>query len=235
MHKEEAIAAAPGQIGVARRAWQRLRQFWQEPPVDSAETLRDLLSAHGSYIAQKCAIDYCRVKAGAFSHSLFKEQPFIDALTVCRWESFAATVADLIIVMEGHLRPHVAGVDSRVRLSERLTAMYPEILHAYPLPDHRPEGWDDAIAAFAARMSAVRMAPPLPPPEVALSSARRLFDTLPIHTNMRKADQEAVFGSVKFQMVGFCHSLHARVRVEPVLRDLLGSPADPPAEPPPPS
>ncbi|MBM3564844.1 MAG: hypothetical protein FJX42_01875 [Alphaproteobacteria bacterium] len=181
------------------------------------------MSERAAFLAQKVAIDYCRGKTGSFSHSLFKEKPFRDALEVCRWESFAATLADLLILAEGVLRPRaqIEGGDSAKRVADALAAMYPSILADYPLPTHRAgKDWSDVEAEFAIRFAAARNAASGEPARVARHSAGRLFATLPIHTSMRELDEEIVHGAVLFRMVAIHQELTRRADPPALVRAL---------------
>src|SRR5512134_3180960 len=117
---------------VLRRVISRLRPA----RIAAVDALGTFLQERASRIAQKCAIDYCRGKTGLASYALFTEKPFLDALDVCRWETFAAVLGDLLIVAEGLLRSHVAA-EQRLRLSEAFTALYSAVLAALPPPAHR--------------------------------------------------------------------------------------------------
>jgi hypothetical protein len=207
-----------------RTRWSKLRDLWQSPPIATRESLRDFISARASLVCQKVAVDYCRGKTGLFSYALFEEKVFQDALAVCRWESFAATLADLLIMTEGILRPKaevLGGVAVARRVGDALAGFYSEILASYPLPAHRADnGWADAKAAFAIRFAAARAAPPRPPVEVADHSARRLFETLPIHADMRQLDEEIVHGAVRFRLIAAHQELMRRARVPELIESL---------------
>ena len=200
----------------ARAIGLKLRGLWRDPPIETPESLRDFIATRAALVAQKVAVDYCRGKTGLFSHALFEEKEFQDALTVCRWESFAATLADIIVLVEGLLRPEAAsagGADTSGRVGKALARLYSEILASYPVPIHRTaKGWSDAEATFAIRFAAAAAAPPRAPVDIAEHSARRLFETLPIHTNMREFDEEIVFGAVRFRLVGVHQELIRRAR-----------------------
>lgn len=192
------------------RVWRRMRERLRPAPVATADALGTFLQERASLIAQKCAIDYVRGKTGLASHTLFTEPTFLKALEICRWESFATVLGDLTIVAEGHLRAHVAP-EQRARMREALRAMYAATLAALPLPAHRPDGWGDAIGAFNARLESAAGGEPKRALDVADHSARRLFDTLPIHISMRELDEEPVFGSVRFRMVAVSQEMGRRL------------------------
>jgi hypothetical protein len=201
------------------RLLSRLRDSMRPQPIASRESLQSFLEERSLLIAQKCAIDYCRGKTGLASHALFTEKPFLDALDVCRWESFEAVLGDLLILTEGCLRPYAHG-EQRARLCAALAALHGAILGAAQPPAHRAQGWDDEHAAFAARLQAASAAPPRPAVEVAEHSARRLFDTLPIHSSMRALDEEVVFGAVRFRMIAVNQELRRRAAASELVRDL---------------
>ena len=190
-------------------------------PIASRDALRTFLQERASLIAQKCAIDYCRGKTGLASYALFTERPFLEALDICRWESFAAVLGDLTIVAEGQLRPHVSP-ERQGLLRDTLLALYKEILESLPLPVHRPHGWSDAVEAFIPRLASAGAAPPQQALDVADHSARRMFDTLPIHSNMRELDEEVVFGAVRFRMIAVSQEMRRRSAPAELARRLAG-------------
>ncbi|MGH6961936.1 MAG: hypothetical protein ACREE7_15750 [Dongiaceae bacterium] len=172
-------------------------------------------------IAQKCAIDYCRGKTGLASYALFSEKPFLDALEVCRWESFAAVLGDLLIVAEGKLRPEVPAGE-HLRLVEALAGLYSATLAARPAPAHRTGGWGDAITAFDLRLRAASAGGPRQALDVADHSARRLFETLPIHARYRELDEEVVYGAVRFRMIAVSQEMERRIAAAELAGQLVG-------------
>jgi hypothetical protein len=204
------------------RPWRRLRERLRPEPIATADALKAFLEERAALIAQKCGIDYCRGKTGLASYALFTEEPFIKALEVCRWETFVTVLGDLVIVTEGYLRPHVtAGQHSR--LLERLIGVYSAVLAAVPAPAHRVQGWGDAIAAFTQRLNTVGLGAPQRALDVADHSAKRLFDTLPIHASMRALDEEVVYGAVRFRMIAVSQEMQRRLRAADLAGRLLAA------------
>ncbi|MCC6195015.1 MAG: hypothetical protein IT518_11155 [Burkholderiales bacterium] len=193
------------------RHWRRLRQRLRPEPIATAGAFKAFVEERAWLIAQKCAIDYCRGKTGLASYALFTEKPFLDALDVCRWETFAAVLGDLLIIAEGHLRVH-APADQRLQLRGALASTYSSMLAATPAPSHRKNGWGEAMDEFAARLEAAGTGEPRRALDVADHSAKRLFDTLPIHLNMRRLDEEVVYGAVRFRMVAVSQEMQRRLR-----------------------
>ena len=201
-------------------AWRRLRERLRPAPITTVAALKTFLEERASLIAQKCAIDYCRGKTGLASFALFTEKPFIDALTICRWETFVIVLGDLLLIAEGQLRAHVA-VEQRALLHEALFDLYSSALVPLPALTHRPDGWHDSISAFAARLETAGIGEPKLALDVADHSARRLFDTLPIHISMRELDKEVVYGAVRFRMIAVSQEMQRRLHAADVVRQLL--------------
>lgn len=205
---------------IVESLWKRLAARLRPAPIASAAALRTFLEERAALIAQKCAIDYCRGKTGLASYALFTEKPFLDALDVCRWETFVAVLGDLLIVTEGCLRPHLPTAQ-HPRLRAALDALHTASLAALPAPAHRPEGWREATASFSARLEAACLGPPHQALDVADHSAQQLFDTLPIHASMRELDEEVVYGAVRFRMIAVSQELRRRLHAAELLSDLL--------------
>jgi hypothetical protein len=198
----------------------RLSEVFRPPSIASVETFTRFLEERASLIAQKCAVDYCRGKTGLASYALFTEKPFLDAFDICRWEAFASVLGDLFIVAEGQLRPYM-DADARFRLCDVFVGHYASVLKTLPAPVHRPQGWDDCVASFSLRMRATMSGDPQQALDVADHSAKRLFDTLPIHTRYRNLDEEVVYGAVRFRMIAVSQELQRRLRADDLVRELL--------------
>ncbi|MGQ0545079.1 MAG: hypothetical protein ACT4P3_07065 [Betaproteobacteria bacterium] len=201
---------------VLERVMARLRP----KPVATVDALKVFLEERSLLIAQKCAIDYCRGKTGLASYALFTEARFLEALEVCRWEAFAAVLGDLLILLEGQLRPH-AGADRRQQLCEALNRVHAEILAATATPAHRTGGWADVIGSFALRLAAASAAEPRRAVDVADHSAKRLFDTLPIHSSYRELDEEVVYGAVRFRVIAMSGEMKQRLAAAELAEALL--------------
>jgi hypothetical protein len=204
------------------RLWRRLRERHRPAPIATADELKAFLEERAALIAQKCAIDYCRGKTGLASFALFTEKPFLEALDVCRWETFVTVLGDLLIIAEGHLRAHAAA-EQHARLHGALLAMYSAVLAPLPAPAHRPDGWGDAIATFTIRLAEASRRNPQQALDVADHSAKRLFDTLPIHASMRALDEEVVYGAVRFRMIAVSQEMHRRVHTADLVGRLLAA------------
>ena len=167
--------------------------------------LAGFLDREAAFLSQQASIEYSRARTGLLSQRIFNEDAFLAALDVCRWEAFAAVLADMIVITEGRLRPLVG--QRSLEMRTMLEHLYGDILARYPLPEHRPQGWSDVIQALPQRLARAQLAPPRPPHSIAVRSAKRLFETLPFHPSVRKNDKEMVVNSVRFGMVRFCERM----------------------------
>ena len=57
--------------------------------------------------------------------------------------------------------------------------------------------------------------------ELADHSAKRLFDTLPIHISMRRLDEEVVYGAVRFRVIAVSQEMERRLAAADLARQLL--------------
>jgi len=175
-------------LGVLRRLASRRARI-----VD-ADGLADFLAGRTAFVSQKSALDYCRARAGIGWTQLFREDEFGRAIERCRWESYAAVLADVGEVALIYLR-HCGGEgpDIATGLGRAVRAA----LVRHPVPGHRAD-WSEACDTAQARLHRALLAPPRPVHRVGSSSARKVFDVLPIHTNLKAHDREMVVNNVRF-------------------------------------
>ena len=205
---------------VSGSVWRRLQARLRPAPIATIGALQGFLRERALFLAQKCAIDYCRGKTGLASYALFTEKRFLDALDVCRWETFLAVLGDLLILTEGIMRPHTAPAPQS-RLGDALIALHAAILADLPAPAHRAQGWGDATDSFAPRLISASAGTPPQAIKVADHSAQRLFETLPIHSSYRELDEEVVYGAVRFRMIALSGEMQRRFAVPELVRQLL--------------
>ncbi|MBI3514670.1 MAG: hypothetical protein HY060_11495 [Proteobacteria bacterium] len=193
-----------------------LKEMLRPPRIDTAAAFRDFVTGESALIAQKTATSYCRAKTLVFSHALFAETVFIEALARCRWEAFAAVLGDVLVISEGLLRAHAA---SRT-LAPTLADLFDAVLAGHQRPTHRPEGWRDVECAFRQRIAESAAGEMPDPVQVALRSARRLYEELPIHTNYRAIDEGVIEASITFQMVALSDKMRRCIDAPAVARAL---------------
>ena len=211
--------AAPA-AGPVARLWRRLKARLRPEPIATTDALKTFLAERAALIAQKCEIDYCRGKTGLASYALFTEEPFLKALDLCRWETFATVLGDLLILAEGALRPQVT-LEQHRRLCTALIGLHSAVLASVPAPVHRAQGWGDVIAAFTLRFKSASLGEQRQALDVADHSAKQLFDTLPIHASMRALDEQVVYGAVRFRMIAVNQEMRRRISAADLARALI--------------
>ena len=164
--------------GLLRRTW----DFFFPPAVSTLVEFRTFVSGEAAYLAQKTVIGYCRVKTMHDYEKLLTEAAFRDGLEVCRWEAYAGTLGDTLILTEGMLRP--ADERTRARLAAAVAALYPDLLDE-SCPPHRSD-WQDRKEAFARRFALSRQAEPAQPDHVVEGTAALIHELAPIHDEQKK-------------------------------------------------
>lgn len=183
----------------------------------TAGELREFLAGEAAHVAQSATYDYLRARAGRLAPQLFREQPFLDALEVTRWEAYAAVLADLVVIAETSLRPHAA--DDTVRTAA-LASLYREALAFYPPPAHRADGWQGHEADLARRLTMAREQSDTTPDAIAGRSGEHIFAHLPLHPDIRRLDEEMVVNNVRFRILRSWETMQARVDFAAVAADL---------------
>ncbi len=156
---------------------------------------------------------------------LFHEQPFLQSLEITRWEALHAVLADLFVICEGVLRPHVEqqrdgrGPD---KLRASLVACYRRALNSHGPAPHYPQGWEFAVDVLDKRLRQSQLAAPKEPDAVGATSGKIIFDHLPFHADMLRFDEEMVVNSVRFRILRFWEDLHRRLEGAVVAADLMG-------------
>jgi hypothetical protein len=189
------------------------------PRIDTGAALTDFLDSESAFLAQKCATDYCWAKAGLNAQKLFAEAAFQAALNECRWESFAAVAEDATLIVEGRLRVAAARSDE---LGEACRRVHAAVLYRHSAPPRLARGWAGETERFAARLARAQLSPPLAAAQIAEASAKRLYDALPFHRELRRHDFDIVSNAVRFAMVAFSVKLDERLDAPATARDLLG-------------
>ena len=191
----------------------------------SASGLADFLAVQAAFVSQKSALDYCRARAGIGWPQLFRQDEFGRALERCRWEAYAAVLSDVGEVALVFLRHH--GGDAGVVAG--LAASLDAALLRHPVPDHR-DSWDDVAAGVRARLHRAMLAAPRPVHRVGRASGGRVFEVLPIHTNLKAHDREMVVNNIRFLLCRVYAEMEAQLDGPALVRALSAMAADDPPE-----
>src|SRR5688572_23384872 len=184
--------------------------------IASREELADLLTREASLVAQKSIVDYCHMKTRLVITELTREKVFAEAFDEARRAGYAAVLADLVAVVEAHLRKPAAARSGE--LPAALARLYTDCLARF----------DDGIArddapAVELRLAQLQLAPPKSSSDIALTSGNAVFDALPLHPRLRKDDREPVVEGVHFLLMSRCQRLGERLVAGTLLDELLGA------------
>lgn len=193
-----------------------LKAFLPTPKVRTFAALQQLLDSEAAFLAQRSVMDFARNELGSLSAQAFADPRFLAKLAVCRWEGFAATLADMVVL--AHARLLEAGVPRHI-LDVRLSDLYSTILMAYPPPDHRAQGWDADIAALRTRL-AERPSGPANPQADATATGSKIFDTLPFPPRDPVENRMVLANAFAFGLISFNDRLR-RLLVAPSVADEL--------------
>lgn len=186
----------------------RIKEFFFPPSVSTPEELRAFVAGEAAYLAQKTVVGYCRVKTMLDYEKLLTEPAFRDQQELSRWEAYASTLGDILIVAEAWLRP--AESETRRRLADSLAALYTTILNEY-VPGHRQD-WTDSIAAFDSRFALARTGEPRPPEQIVTGSAKLIHELVPIADRLKRNDLEIIRGDLRLHMLAAHASMLKRFR-----------------------
>src|SRR6187549_1434281 len=113
-----------------------LKIFLPKPKLRSLAALQQFLDGEAAHLAQRSVIDFMRNELGSLSPHAFADPVFQAKLAISRWEGFAATLADMVVLAHAQL---LEGDVPRATLDARLGDLYSVILASHPVPKHRPQ------------------------------------------------------------------------------------------------
>jgi len=197
--------------------------FTKEPPLTSAAGLADFLDRRTSFIAQKCVIEFCRVRAGIYWQKLFDEEDFKDRLNLSCWESYTPVMAMILEVVDADLR-EAAGLRQR-SLPAALEGVARQVTEQYPAPQGAPaDFWERERKIIADRMKVLATQPARPIEKMAAPLARMVFDRLPIHKNIVRDDYDYIHNNLRMNLVRTHEDFLVLARPAEIVADLLGEP-----------
>lgn len=201
------------------RAW--LDRIFGRAAASDPALLETFLGRQAAFVAQKTAMDYCRVKAGRREREMFADPDFVAALKHCRWQTFAGAVLDLCALAEAFLRPHAGS--SRLALADALAAMGRRILLQAPAPPEERTALEDAAARIDRHLAAMQAAPPSSADKLRLEAEAPLLATLPIHPDQRIGETPSIRGALRFHIVTTQQELERGFAAEALATRLVGA------------
>jgi hypothetical protein len=198
----------------------RLGTLFGGQRIGDLHRLEELVASETARLAQKSTTGYCRTKAGLNVELLFKEKGFLELVEVCRWNGFAVTLADMLLILEGFLRPVAEASGRLAPLDAWLLDFHARHIGQYVHPER---SWDADRDEMRQRLARARLAPPIPAANVGFDSAKRIWDWLPVHPRLRVDDFELVQNCLRFGHVSFRQELERRVDPAAIVAALPGA------------
>lgn len=200
-----------------------LNLFRRPPSIIDVGGLEDFLDSQASFLVQKCVFEYSRARAGVFWEKLFKEQSFKDAVDVARWNGYPMALANVVEMVEGVLRP--AAASREALLLDRMIDIALNVVHRYPVPPGEPSTfWVEHAQWLRERLGDIQLAPPKPVKDIPLTTARAIFDLMPIHHTLRGEDFVVVRNHLRANLCRIYEEFVAQARIEPLVEDVLAPP-----------
>lgn len=196
--------------------------FGKAKPIADRSALGRFMDSRAAFLAQKCVVEFCRVRAGVNWQKLFEEDDFQRALAQSRWRSYPPAFAMVAEMVEAALR-EPAGLGQR-RLPAALEAVTADVFAAYPVPQGESETfWQSALDEVRERLAATQSGPPRPVREMPDPLARRIFDALPLHRTVVTNDYDYIFNNLRMNLLRAHEDFLAAARLESLVDDLLGT------------
>ncbi len=192
------------------------------PPIRCAADLADFMDSRAAFLAQKCVVEFCRVRAGVYWQKLFSEQEFQTALDHSRWQAYPPCYAMVAEVVEGALR-ETAGMRQR-GLPAALEKLARRSFAKYPVPGGSSESfWENAAELVRERLAVTQAGAPRPVREIPDPLARMVFETLPIHPDLLTSDYDYIFNFLRMNILRAHEDLLELADRPAITDELLGS------------
>jgi hypothetical protein len=190
-------------------------------PIETRAALAEFMDSRAAFLAQKCVVEFCRVRAGVYWQKLFSEAEFQRELERSRWRSYPPACAMVAEMVEGALR-EAAGL-RRQSLPAALDALMRDAFEKYPIPtEEGPDFWERAADLVRERLDSTQAHAPRPVREMPKPMARAIFDVLPMHKDVVTNDYDYIFNNLRMNLLRAHEDFLAAARLDALADDLLG-------------
>jgi len=195
--------------------------FGRPERIVDADGLASFMDGRAAFLAQKCVVEFCRVRAGVYWQKLFSEPEFKQAMSRSRWRSYPAAYAMVAEMAEGALR-EVAG-DRQRKLPGVLAHIAEKTFERYGIPEGSDaDFWTKSLALVEERLAATQLGPPRPVREMPEPAARIVFDALPLHKDIVTRDYDYIFNNLRMNLLRAHEDLLKAGDLPAIAEDLLG-------------
>jgi hypothetical protein len=195
--------------------------FRRPEPIVDADGLASFMDRRAAFLAQKCVVEFCRVRSGVYWQKLFSEKEFQEALSRSRWRSYPATYSMVAEMVEGALRE--AAGDRQRKLPGVLARIAEKTFQAYGVPEGSdPDFWTKSLALVEERLAATQLGAPRPVREMPEPMARIVFGALPLHKEIVTRDYDYIFNNLRMNLLRAHEDLLKTGDLPAITEDLLG-------------
>lgn len=189
----------------------------RKPVIDTREKLVEFLDSRSAFLIQKNIFDYARARAGPYFSQIIKEQAFKDSVEVSRWSGYPTGLAALAEIVRGVL----FDAAERKPLNDAISSAALAAFDKYPVPAVLgEETWKKARETLIERLALIDSHPPKFAKDVILPYAQVLYDSQPIHEELRKRDFEMIQAQLRINLVTMHVEFEKRMNKAALLSDL---------------
>lgn len=191
--------------------------FRRKPAIDTREKLVEFLDTRAAYLIQKNIFDYARARSGPYFSQIVKEEAFKHSVEVSRWTGYPTGLAALAEIVRGVLFEQA----DRKALNDSISSATLAAFDHYPVPQVLgEEAWKKARETLIERLALIDSHPPKFAKDVILPYAQILYDSQPIHEELRKNDFEMIRAQLRINLVTMHDEFATRVKTPALLADL---------------
>ncbi|MBY0530488.1 MAG: hypothetical protein K2P86_00805 [Xanthobacteraceae bacterium] len=191
--------------------------FGRKPPLDTREKLIEFLDTRAAFLIQKNIFDYARARSGPYFSQIIKEQAFMRSVEVSRWTGYPTGLVALAEIVRGVLFNYA----ERKPLSDAISSAALAAFDKYPVPEViGEETWKKARETLVGRLAQIDSHPPKFAKDVILPYAQILYDSQPIHEELRKRDFEMIQAQLRVNLVTMHDEFEKRAQKTALLNDL---------------
>ena len=196
--------------------------FTKPQPIATRSDLAEFMDSRAAFLAQKCVVEFCRVRAGVYWQKLFSEKEFQAELDLSRWRAYPPAFTMMAEMVEGALR-EAAGIRQR-HLPERLSGLAGDVFARYPVPaGEDPAFWTLARGLVEEQLAKTQAGPPRPVRDLPKPMARAVFNVLPMHKDIVTNDYDYIFNNLRMNLLRAHEDFINVADLKSVADDLLGA------------
>lgn len=191
--------------------------FRRKPPIDTRNMLVEFLDTRAAFLIQKNIYDYARARSGPYFSHMIKEAAFQQSVEESRWTGYPTGLAALAEIVRGALFSRA----DRKPLNDAVSSAALAAFDRYPVPAVLgEEAWKKARETLVERLANIDSHPPKLAKDVILPYAQMLYDSQPIHEELRKNDFAMIQAQLRMNLITIHDEFESRVNIPALLADL---------------